>query len=175
MKTEDGALERFVALSVVLTGYERVDLYGTGLAGTYWKTVTDVVGPEIAGQLLATWISIDQRFPRHPEERDAAVRAEILASFRLGPVARNIIQLWYLGSWVQLPGSWRSQVRTSPLDTTRVVSAEAYEQSLIYQVMRAHPPGARQPGYGSWSMSPEATETSAAGHETPHGSRKESA
>lgn len=154
MKSED-SLERFVALSACLTGYERVVLQGTGLASTFWSTVQSVVGQPISAQLLATWTSIHERFHNEPEALDAAVRAEILASPKLGPVARNIIQLWYLGSWIQLPQGWRTQFGPSPLDTTRVVSAAAYQQSLVYDVMRAHPPGAKQPGYGSWALPPE--------------------
>ena len=62
------------------------------------------------------------------------------ASFRAGGLPKGLFQFLHL----------------SHADTTRVISAEAYKQSLVYNVMQAHPPGAKQPGYGSWSQSPEA-------------------
>lgn len=154
MKSED-CLERFVGLSAALTGYDEVELQGTGLAGTCWSTVESIVGQAISAELLAVWTSIHERFRGEPKAQNEAVRAEILASPKLGPVARNVIQLWYLGSWIQLPRGWRAQYGQSPLDTTKVVSAQAYQQSLVYDAMGTHPPGAKQPGYGSWALPPE--------------------
>lgn len=151
---EDSALSQFVALSVVLTGYERLELYGTGLAELYLSTVTSAAGDATVSDLLATSTAILQQYGQSSPETVAQFRAQILASARLGPVSRNIIQLWYLGSWFQLPTGWRAEFGTFPADTTRVVSAEAYQQSLVYDAARAHPPGAKQPGYGSWAMPP---------------------
>lgn len=158
MIADQHALVEFVTLSAILTGFEQVELWGTGMAKDYFQTVTGVVGGDVAGQLLAVGAAIQERWRGDPGELDAAVRAEILASPKLGPVARNVIQLWYLGSWIQLPQAWRSEFGTSPADTTRVVSAAAYQQSLVYDAMAAHPPGAKQPGFGSWAVAPESIE-----------------
>lgn len=165
MKSAVDPLERFVGLSAALTGFERVDLYGTGLASALLGTVESVVGEATTALLLGAWASIDERFRGEPAVMDEAIRAEILASPRLGPVARNVIQLWYLGSWIEMPQGWRQEYGTSPLDTTRVVSAAAYQQSLVFDVMRAHPPGAKQPGYGSWALPPETAVNGAEGRE----------
>jgi len=158
MKADQHALAEFVALSAILTGYEQVELWGTGVAEVYFQTVVGIVGGDVAKQLLAVGAAIQERWRGDPGGLDAAVRAEILASPKLGPVARNVIQLWYLGSWMQLPEAWRSEFGTSPADTTRVVSAAAYQQSLVYDAMAAHPPGAKQPGFGSWALDPESIE-----------------
>jgi hypothetical protein len=156
MEKEKDPVAQFLALSVVLTGFERVDLLGTGLLETYYQTFTGIVSPQVCQRLWATVSEIIKRDGGDEERLNAAIRRDILASQEFGPLALNIIQMWYLGSWIELPQSWRSQFGTSPGDVTRVISAEAYKQSLIYDVMEAHPPGAKQPGYGSWSQPPNA-------------------
>jgi hypothetical protein len=45
--------------------------------------------------------------------------------------------MWYNGNWGQ-----------------NVVSGQAYIQGLIWDAAEAHPPGAKQPGYGSWAIPP---------------------
>lgn len=155
MSFPDDALETFVALSAVLTGFERVDLYGTGQADAYWQTVVGAVGDENAAVLLATATAIQRASGDDLDALERATRQDILASARLGPMARNIIQLWYLGTWFQMPATWSAEYGVHVADTTRIVSAEAYQQSLVYDVMRAHPPGAKQPGYSSWHTPPE--------------------
>jgi hypothetical protein len=154
MNNENEPLAQFLALSVVLTGFERVDLQGTGLLSTYYQTLTSIVRPEICEDLLKRASAIIEHLRHDETALEAAIRREILASPELGPLATNIIQMWYVGSWIQLPLAWSSQFGTSPLDVTKVISAEAYKQSLIYSVIQAHPPGARQPGFGSWSRPP---------------------
>jgi hypothetical protein len=86
-----------------------------------------------------------------------ATGAVILDDPKLGPVARNIILLWYCGTWTALSEAWRAAYGASPLDTSRVVSAEAYQGSLQWAAAAAHPAGARQQGYGAWSVAPEGT------------------
>jgi hypothetical protein len=155
MNDENERLAHFLALSAVLTGFEQVDLQGTGLAVTYYQTFTDIIRPEICEELwkLTSKVLEDNR---HDEGAlNTAIRREILASVLFGPLATNIIQMWYLGSWAQLPQAWRNQFGASPADVPKVISAEAYKQSLIYGVIGAHPPGAKQPGFGSWSRPPE--------------------
>lgn len=154
MKNETEQQAQFLALSVVLTGFERVELQGTGLVSTYFQTFTGIVPPAICKELWKLTSRI-LKGNRHDENAlNAAVRRDILSSPEFGPLATNIIQMWYLGSWIQLPKAWRNQFGTSPADVTTVVSAEAYKHSLIYDVMQAHPPGAKQPGFGSWSRPP---------------------
>jgi hypothetical protein len=78
-------------------------------------------------------------------EKEGTLRAEIKRSLmnhvNLGPIAKNIIRLWYLGTWQKDK-------------STIVVSAKAYQEGLIWKVMHTHPPGAKQPGFGSWSDLP---------------------
>jgi hypothetical protein len=138
----------------VLTGYDQADLQGTGLVVTYYQTLTGIVRPQICEDLWKVSSGALER-DRHDERAlNAAIRHEIMASPLFGPLAASIIQMWYLGSWVQLPPAWRKEFGDSREGDSRVISTEAYKQSLIYDVMCAHPPGAKQPGFGSWSQPP---------------------
>lgn len=130
--------ERFIALSARLTGFGRVTLLGTGMTDEYLSALDAVVGAAMVDELLA-----------------AGDDAELLDDPKLGPVARNLILLWYCGTWTALPDDWRAVYGTSPLDTTRVESAEAYQAGLQWVAAGAHPAGARQQGFGAWAVAPE--------------------
>lgn len=137
----------FLGLSAALTGFEAVDLEGTGLVEAHANTVRDIVGERIFGRLLLTWHQID-------EDVAESVRRKILESPLVGPVARNIIQLWYTGIWNQMPGAWRNQYGASARDLTQVVSGAAYREGLVWRVIGAHPPAAKAPGFGTWTAPP---------------------
>jgi hypothetical protein len=155
MKKKKDPTEQFLALSALLTGFERVGLQGTGLTEEYYQQLVGVIGKDICDELCLLSSRLIEEFHDDEDELNAAVRRQVLASAKFGPVARNIIQMWYLGSWIQMPQGWRSQFGTSPNDVTRVISAEGYIQSLIYNVIGTHPPAAKQPGFGSWSQPPD--------------------
>jgi hypothetical protein len=139
----DERAERFIELSAFLTGYGRVELLGTGLTGLYLKTLDTVLPAGVVDELL---------------EAGAGGRAEgeaILDDPKLGPVARNVILLWYCGTWTALSDAWHAAYGSSPFDISRVVSAEAYQGALQWTAAGAHPAGARQQGFGAWSLPPE--------------------
>lgn len=154
MDKENICFDRFLALSALLTGFERVELLGSGVAQEYYRQVNDIIGTEIFQQLLFTSATIIECYGNDEEALETAIRREILANIKLGAVAKNIIQLWYLGSWVQMPQSWRTQYGNNPSDVTTVVSSQAYQEGLVWSVIKAHPPGAKQPGFGSWAHLP---------------------
>jgi hypothetical protein len=138
----DTRSERFAVLSARLTGFGRVTLLGTGMTAEYLASLDAVVGAPLVDELL--------------EADDVDV---LLQDARLGPVARNLILLWYCGTWTALPEEWRAAYGTSPLDATRVASPEAYQAGLQWVVAGAHPAGARQQGFGAWSVAPEGATT----------------
>jgi hypothetical protein len=150
---EDERAERFVELSAFLTGYGHVELYGTGLTGLYLKTLDTVLPAGVIDELLAAL----------PAGRDQAAAGDqaagetILDDPKLGPVARNVILLWYCGTWTAMSDAWRAAYGSSPFDISRVVSAEAYQGALQWAAAGAHPAGARQQGFGAWSTPPERT------------------
>ena len=141
---------RFVELSALLTGFGRVQLTGTGLAGVYLRVLDSTLPEGMPDELLDIFGGLPEG-----ADREAAAGAAILDDPRLGPVARNIILLWYCGTWTALPDAWRATYGSSPLDVSRVVSAEAYQGGLQWAAAGAHPAGARQQGFGAWSLPPE--------------------
>lgn len=137
----------FLDLSAVLTGFERVELEGTGLGSLYFQTVRRVIGGKIFGRLLLTWREIAS----HPKV-ESQISSRLLADSMLGPISRNIITMWYTGNWDQLPLEWRNRWGATAHDLTQVISAEAYQEGLMWRAIDAHPPTAKSPGFGSWSF-----------------------
>jgi len=137
--------DSFAALSAALTGYREAELWGTGMVETYLGELTATVGDAIVARLLATG-----QEALHTGELERLV----LDDPDLGPVARNTIVLWYLGQRNALPNEWRNRHGASPLDVSRVISADAYRAGLVWRTIGAHPMGADPPGYGSWANPP---------------------
>jgi hypothetical protein len=127
--------ERFLGLSAVLTGFSRIELLGTGMAGEYLRTIDAVTPASLLDELMAAY----ERLPAGAAH-EAVPPCGTLDDPKLESLAEGLILLWYLG--------------TSPSDRTRVVSAEAYQAGLQWVVAGAHPPGAQQQGFGAWSFAP---------------------
>jgi len=138
-------------MSALLTGYGRVRLAGTGLTEAYLRTIDSALPAGVLDELLDTF---SRSLPAGGDREAAAVPA-ILDDLRLGPVARNVILLCYCGTWTALSEAWHAAYGNSPLDTTRVVSAQAYQAGLQWDAAGAHPAGAHQQGFGAWSAPPE--------------------
>jgi hypothetical protein len=142
--------EKFLGLSTVLTGFSRLRLLGTAVTGEYLATLDAVLSADVVDILLGVYAQLPEG-----AEREAAVAAQILDDPKWGPVVRNLILLWYCGTWTTLPDAWRIKYGISPLDKNRVVSAAAYQAGLQWVVAGAHPAGGQQQGFGAWSMEPE--------------------
>lgn len=143
------SLEQFLDMSAALTGYDRVQLLGTGMADEYMQALDETLPTGTLDELLAAYGRASGG------DGEAAVNSEILTDPKLGPVARNVILLWYCGTWTALPDDWRASYGASPMDTSRVVSAEAYQAGLQWVAARAHPVAARPQGYGLWAVAPD--------------------
>jgi len=151
----DTTEDRFIAVSAALTGFDAVELTGTGMTALYLKTIEQWVGTTIAAELFA--------FGTDPLPDDYVVRTRILADARLGPVARNVIELWYNATWSPLPVAWYQAnapaIPTLPdlanLPAAYVVSPDAYVESLVWTAANTHPMGAKQPGFGTWADPPK--------------------
>ena len=85
------------------------------------------------------------------------MKDQILDDPDLGPIARNVATLWYLGMWNQLPAAWRNKHGAWANDVTFVVSPQSYTEGLVWKAIHTHPPAAKQPGYGSWALPPVTT------------------
>jgi hypothetical protein len=72
-------------------------------------------------------------------------------------LARSVVLLWYLGSWYE-PADLKKfhdspQLLTGPIPS-KVVSAKAYTQGLVWMIAGAHPMGYSNLQFGYWSRDP---------------------
>jgi hypothetical protein len=145
-------MARFLDLSARLTAFTAFELQGTGQAEPYLATAEAAIGEDVLGELLTAYERLQGR--QDGAAVDRLVRREILADAKLGPIARNIIKLWYIGTWYELPSAWRELFGTREQDFTHVVSPAAYTEGLLWPTIGANPNGAKAPGYGSWAEPP---------------------
>ena len=137
----------FLHLSVALTGFTEAELATTGLARIYFEELGLTLGIQVRRRFVTAQI---------------APGAMLTSSF-YGPLARNLIRLWYLGQWRELPSGWVAQLSGEERDhfdefhrnVDRVVSAKAYEEGLAWSALGTHPTGAKQAGFASWAEPPE--------------------
>jgi len=139
-------LQGFLELSVCLTGFDRLHLQGTGMTAAYLDELDAILSPAFMDELLAVFRALPSG-----DAQEAALSRQVLDEPHFGPVARNIVLMWYCGTWKSLPQEWRTAHGASPRDTDHVVSANAYLTGLQWAVVGAHPPGGMPPGFGSWA------------------------
>lgn len=128
-------------------------LAGTGMTGEYLRVLAMALPAEVLEELLSAYAKLP-----FGDERDAAVES-LLHDPKLGPVAQNLILLWYTGAWNDLPASWHAAYGDAPADgegvaSKGVVSGEAYQAGLQWIAAGAHAPGSAQQGFGAWSLPP---------------------
>ncbi len=148
-------LQEFLKLSSVLTDFSEFQLRGTGQADLYYTTTTEIVGEGVMGELLEAFGKV-QREAQGGDRTlfDEKMRVFILSDEKLGPIARNLIKLWYVGTWYQLPTSWSERFGVAGKDRTFIPSPQSYVEGLLWTAIGAHPPGAKAPGYGTWTEAP---------------------
>ncbi len=146
-------LERFLAFSSEVTAYPVFELRGTGLAEAYLATVTEVVGHRVLDALL-------DRYDAAVRTADGGgnlpelLRRELFSDPWLGPVARNVVKMWFVGVWYELPRAWTEAYGALHKNVMFTVSAAAYTEGLLWPSIGANPPGAKAPGFGSWAQPP---------------------
>ncbi len=152
-------LDDFYHLSAALTDFPIVVLKGTGAGDEYFDVLSTIIPQDILTELFESYQNLTDNIASPASEQK--LRDTILSSPKLGPVARNIIKLWYLSIWYQMPEVWRQQYgqpnqgQQKYQDVQFVVSENAYIQGLVWQALGSHPMGAKQPGYGTWASSPD--------------------
>lgn len=151
---DDALYADFLALSATLTGYPAFRLTGTGRVGEYLDAVSSIVGETLTADLCAAHRRAEHEAGGDEAALDRAIRHGIMSDERLGPVARRIVKLWYVGTWSELPPEWREANGPAPDDRTFVVSAEAYKEGLLWPTVGAGPSGAKPLGYGMWATPP---------------------
>lgn len=153
-------LDNFVGLSAILTGFSADDLNPQfspqPVSVEYLQTLQAKVDAALVTQLLTTYQNIAAQFPA--AEQPAQVQAQILTDPNMGPVARNIIRMWYLSIWYDMN---QSQPITGFSGGT-VVSSNAYTKGLAWDAMQAHPMGYSEMHYGYWATPPVSDNSNAA-------------
>jgi len=144
----------FLALSATLTGFSVFRLEGTGQTDAYLGALTDIVGEATVDALAAVHRRVVDAAGGDEARLERGLRRELLSDTKLGPVARNLIRLWYVGTWHELPAAWREAFGAGTRDRTFVVSPEAYTEGLLWPAVGANPAGAKPFGYGMWAKPP---------------------
>jgi hypothetical protein len=144
--TGDSLPGRFLAFSAEVTAFTVFDLQGTGQSESYRSTVVRVVGEQTLTELLDAYA--------RRADKPRALEADIFSHAKFGPIARNIIKLWYVGVWYGLPPEWTESFGARENDGTFTASSGAYPEGLLWRAIGANPPGARAPGYGAWAHAP---------------------
>lgn len=123
---------------------------GTGVGPEFLRTMEDIVPEAITSQLF-------EAAGKLPPGDDEAVEAMVTDS-TLGPIVKNVIVMWYCGTWNPLPEDWCEKHGRSPKDVGHVVSSAAYLAGLQWSNVAAHPPGGLPGGFASWASAPEGAE-----------------
>ncbi len=126
-------VQQFIQMSEELCGIPSFYLSGTGYAPLYYKTAVEAAGDSRVNRLLNLYQSLPKCCRRH---RDTALRAKLLADQELGPVARNIIKLWYIATWLEMPQEWHAQFLPGTT-TAHSFPPYAYAESLLGPAVRA--------------------------------------
>jgi len=132
--------DAFLDLSAAITGFTRIDLLGTGVAGEFLNTLKTEAGEPMTNALVSAW----NEAVASGKPLKQAVQQAIFDNADLQATARNLIKLWYTGQWGD--------------DVTVTVSSEAYKEGLVWKAIHAHPQGAKQQGFGTWSFPPDSLE-----------------
>ena len=149
-----GMLDGFLALSAALTGFGTFQLRGTGQAEAYLATATAILGTATMRALLTAADEAQASAGGDTARHEAELRRLVMSDDRLGPVARNIIRMWYVGTWYQMPKAWREAYGSSAQDQDHVVSPISYTEGLLWPAVGGNPAGAKPAGYGMWAMPP---------------------
>jgi len=133
-------LDLFEKLSVVLTGFSRSELLGTGLTETYLDTIDQNLGRDHINTLLDSFMQINIQNEEDLTIEELSNVRPLVESKNNKSIAKLIILLWYTGQWYGEDGY--------------IISSQSYLEGLVWKSIGAHPMGGKQPGYGTWGFPP---------------------
>lgn len=137
MESKENQKRVFLNISAFLTSFESVDLEGTGQLDTYFNVVKEYSSGDNFQYFLAEAENILREYDANRAGINDAIKDNLMPDSAYQGLAKDIITLWYMGMW-----------------NNENVSPRTYTQGLIWQIANAHPPGAKQPGFGSWNKKP---------------------
>ncbi|MGI9652014.1 sugar dehydrogenase complex small subunit [Chryseobacterium sp. RLHN22] len=126
----------FMTISESLTGFSLNQLLSTGLAEIYYRHILKHIEAATFTEFLNVSKNVIEN-SQTQEQLSHRISTEILSNVSLQEIAQNVITLWYLGTW---EGAYINDL--------------SYKEGLVWNVMHAHPPGAKQPGFKSWGIKP---------------------
>jgi hypothetical protein len=127
----------FHEISALLTGFSETEIMATGMLESYYNTIAANSDRDDLEYFFRNVDAILRDPSRTEQSTESAIATQLMPNSSYGSLARNIIILWYTGNWGNNP-----------------VSSAAYIQGLMWDSGHTHPPGAKQPGYGSWANAP---------------------
>lgn len=142
-------MENFKNLSIDLTGFSEFELFGTGNMQIFHDLLINRIGNDTFVKLLA----MHARVERSDLARN--MRHNIMADPCFGPIARNLLYLWFIGSWRRMPMSWVEIYGTGLENHEVIPSSSAYTSGLLWPTISGNPPGAKPFGYGMWAKAPK--------------------
>jgi hypothetical protein len=129
-------IHTFLSISARLTGFAEIELQGTGMVETYYQTVVENTQPDTLQYFFADAADI-LNSKGSDDDITNAIAKRLIPDSSYNGLAKMIISTWYTGNW-----------------GNDVISSQSYIQGLVWDVAEAHPPGAKQPGFGSWANKP---------------------
>ena len=141
----------FLKMSEELSGVPAFYLSGTGYATMYYEKFGKIVGRDLLDRLLAAYAGLPNCCQK---ARKAAVLAKLLGDAEFGPVVRNVIKIWFLATWFELPPLWHQNYEVFDDDKDSIPDPYAYVESLLGPAVGAHPAGAKPTGHQSWIAPP---------------------
>ncbi|HWV75575.1 MAG TPA: hypothetical protein VN040_27850 [Pseudosphingobacterium sp.] len=136
LNVDDYYFNVFMSISESLTGFTVNELQSTGLAEIYYKYIL----AQMEAPTFIEFLNISKMILENSYSQDTlnhSIVSEIMVDPGMRDMASHIITMWYLGTW---EGTY--------------VNGLSYKEGLVWNIMHANPPGAKQPGFKSWSVKP---------------------
>ncbi|MBN3790608.1 hypothetical protein [Burkholderia sp. Ac-20353] len=151
MQHETQRHSAFVKNSSKILEFTQFTLRGTGIG----ETLCDFFVAKVGGEIFDQWMAQMTALPDTGPDKDKAVH--VLLHGPYGALTRNLLSAWYTGVWSELPAAWRAEhLPAGQPDEDSVISVRTYQEALVWPLVGAHPPGAKQQGWAAWSMPPSA-------------------
>jgi hypothetical protein len=144
-------IEGFKNLSVDLTGFSEFELFGTGNMQVFYDLLKARIGKDCLTNLLDAHSSMARN------DLKKNTRHSIMADQCFGPIARNLVYLWFLGTWRTMPVSWTEKYGAGLENHQIIPSSSAYTSGLLWPTISGNPPGAKPFGYAMWANPPKFT------------------
>jgi len=136
LNVDDYYFDVFMSVSEAITGFSVNELQATGLAESYYTYILGHLDAATFVEFLTVSKNVfESSFTR--DQLKNAIGSEIMADPGMNDMAQKVITMWYLGTW---EGAYINDL--------------SYKEGLVWNLMHAHPPGAKQQGFKSWNTKP---------------------